>query len=291
MKKTILSLIAAILLCTMCMGFVACYDDPPTPEPSGINLYDFAKETEFSFGRLEEGEIIGSLRRAIYGERYNEENAEATASANDPGYSNKRALLLKNDVQFENTIDTLQSLVNVFLMDNLNEGVYSLDEINSQGLIDFAERKKVAFYGESYKRQNSVAQNNIDKRKKLIKKIEDENSIYAYYVFNDPMPSCNSANVKHYEDSALEFQIERIVKKQNISISLSARIELFMYYDEMQFPDLAQYYVWGVFDALISATDNELYELGKQYYEIMKEMIDTWLNDPRGQAYLNEYNP
>ena len=34
----------------------------------------------------------------------------------------------------------------------------------------------------------------------------------------------------------------------------------------------------------------QIYELGKDYFDVIEELVDAWMEDPRGQAYLNKYN-
>ena len=45
----------------------------------------------------------------------------------------------------------------------------------------------------------------------------------------------------------------------------------------------------ALFAAMNNLTEENLYELAKPYFDIMEEVVDTWLEDPRGQAYVTKY--
>ena len=98
MKKIILTLLSLVLICTMCIGFVACDKDegtPPTPpEPETISLFNFAKESTFSFGEFQQDVRISPHIRHRGGERYNSSSSEATSSAIDPAYNNHNHILM-----------------------------------------------------------------------------------------------------------------------------------------------------------------------------------------------------
>ena len=40
---------------------------------------------------------------------------------------------------------------------------------------------------------------------------------------------------------------------------------------------------------LSNAKPEDLYAMGEEYFKAMEEVAVAWLNDPRGQAYLNKY--
>ena len=271
----------------------------PTPEePETISLWGFAKGTEFSFGEFQQDVWISPYVRHRCGERYNSSSSEATSSAIDPAYVNHSVLLLEEDVFFEPTIEKLQTMVDVYLQRELiYYGEYSEEQVHAQKLIDFAERKNVFFPSMSVSKysqrvldwhlSNGDAWSTVEK--KLNMKENDE--FCVFYVLN-PRSWYRSLDYDSFQISAFEFQIHKFYKKSNIIISMWACIELIMYKDEMIYPELRTYYMDGVsriaYDESPEHTE-ELYEMGKPYFDVMEEVIDAWLKDPRGQAYINKY--
>ena len=150
MKKIILTLLSLVLICTMCIGFVACDENDinndvqqPTPEePETISLFNFALENEFSFGKFEVGKIIGLGRRELYGEEY------ASAAAVAPQYENKTALLMCNDTAYLPTESALQTIFDKYA-DTVKGSMASIVETGAreQTIAHYVERKKGAFTG------------------------------------------------------------------------------------------------------------------------------------------------
>lgn len=302
MKKIFLTLLSLVLICTMSIGFVACdkdEDTPPTPpEPETISLWGFAKGTEFSFGEFQQDVRISPHIRHRGGERYNSSSSEATSAAPDPAYDNHPVLLLEEDVFFEPTIEKLQTMVDVYLQRELiYYGEYSEEQVHAQKLIDFAERKNVffqsMFVGKYSQRaldwhlSEGGAWGAYSKRLNM-----KENDEFCVFYELDPSPWYRSLDYDSFYIVPIEFQIHKFYKKSNIIISMLAGIELIMYKDEMIYPELRTYYVDGVsriaYDESPEHTE-ELYEMGKPYFDIMEEVIDAWFKDPRGQAYINKY--
>ena len=314
MKKIVLSLIAALLLCTMCMGFVACN------KVGTISVYDFAKETEFSFGRFEEGERIGYGRRAA-GERYDGVDGEATASAINPEYSNFRVLLWENDARFVELMNSLQNLysanIEMYITEKrLNDNdLITVDAIRELSLSDHIERKKLLletaypikrddFYkiieeidvGEHY---NPAGDDYNDKRR-LLKKEVGEDYVVGCFV------QALSGGLKYYDEYMDSTNIKFIIyvcnKRTGNNVMIESCIEMFWYFPEIleTYTDYniyelikldntirhSQKAVQWLFDAVSPET---LFGIAESYYENMEEVAVAWLNDPRGQAHLNKY--
>ena len=298
MKKIVLSLIAVLLLCTMCMGFVACHDDPPTPEPSGINLYDFAKETKFSFGKFEEGKIIGHGNRYLYGESY--------ASAIAPDYVNEKALLMANDIAYQSTVSAMQSIFDKYsdVVDYypMTNDMIAITGSKEQSLSDYIERGKGAFLcsnsSDTLDKCAAVEQMSVgDKRRDkslLVKKEENEVWLSAYF-FNSILRTYTDIPENALAHIRVEYIIEMYNKVNGAKVSMTAVIELIYSSSTIDCSnDALLGYVIGhstiTANVLDTATADEKLTMGKDYFEVMEEVVNAWIEDERGQAYLNEYN-
>lgn len=73
MKKAILILLSFILICTMCVGFVACDSNVPIIEGTH-SIFKFALENEFSFGKVVRKEsdfvVLGKETTQTFPSRY-----------------------------------------------------------------------------------------------------------------------------------------------------------------------------------------------------------------------------
>lgn len=286
----------------MCIGFVACHDDPPTPEPSGINLYDFAKETKFSFGKFEEGEIIGLGNRYSYGESY--------ASARDPAYVNKKALLMANDVAYQSTVSAMQSIFDKYsdvvggyrLTEDMIAQLGSRDQV----LADYIERKQGAFIFSNYldtnNRITTIEKMEIGEKyleDSLIKKEDREDWLVAYF-YNVTLTRYSIAENYDQLDNqlahiAVEFSISMYNKTNGTNVDSSVVLELI--YSSATIVCSSDFLPYSVIEhstimtnVLNTATVEETLTMGKEYFEVMEEVLDAWIEDERGQAYLNEYN-
>ena len=302
MKKIVFSSTVMILLCTMCMGFVACHDDPPTPEPSGINLYDFAKETKFSFGKFEEGEIIGHGNRYLCGESY--------ASASDPAYVNKKALLMANDVAYQSTVSAMQGVFDKYCDEvgghGLTEDMIAQLGSRDQVLADYVERKQGAFIFSNYldtnNRLTTIEKMEIGEKylgDSLIKKEDREDWLVAYF-YNVTLTRYSIAENYDQLDNqlahiAVEFSISMYNKTNGTMVDSSVVLELI--YSSATIDCSSDFLPYSVIEhstimtnILNTATVEETLTMGYKYFEVMEEVVNAWINDPRGQAYLNEYN-
>lgn len=293
MKKVILILLSLVLICTMCIGFVACNeDDDPTPEePETISLFNFAKETEFSFGTFEEGIEIGLGNRTKYGKRYIDTTDEATIAASDPSFTNEKALLLVNDTCFEDVMESLQEIydanVNSYLEEEFSDDGYG-QELIGQNLIDYVERGTVSFVDGYFIGRSFDIIDRLNKEYRIVE-TEDKGDYELTYIVNCYKRSNNYGDDNYYNACMIEFEIWAKVKATGYECKLRALCELFVYATEVQNFVLFSYLTDALAVAIDNAPDAELYEMSKPYFDLMVEVIDTWLDDERSHAFFNKY--
>ena len=313
MKKIILTLLSLVLICTMCIGFVACDENDinndvqqPTPEePETISLFNFALENEFSFGKFEVGKRIGYVNRAN-GERYVNDSEEATATAIDPEHFNRTVLLWQDDERFNEMIDGFQNLYSANIEDYIAKWSWSSDhalanEIRELALGDYIERKKIALNSAWCHESTEYFLSNIENTNegekfhemRFIKKESKGNYEVVYFINTD------SGRMLSYSDYKIDnldicFGVYVVDKERNIYARVNAEIEMFWYREElasqgksaMSLLKMEPELIGWIFD---NVPAEQLYESGKSYFEDMEEVIFAWLKDPRGQAYINKY--
>ena len=283
MKKIILILLSLVLICAMCIGFVACN--------SLQSLYDFAKKNEFSFGKFVEDEVMENGYRKLYEERYD----EATASANEanPYFGKYSALFLENDSYFDEMMNVWQGLYNDHV-EKLGAELfpYSIDNaLKSQQLIDYIERKKVAFSDnhDSSITHTMVLYTNVGEKGYYgcvlkEKKVGNYTCRYTISFFGETI----YGNV--FDSLRLVFGVYFLDSRNHRVADLGAMTELFWYPEDSEEATLLQGKGYRyIIDALNRASIEELYKMGMPYFDVMEEVIDAWLKDPRGQAYINKY--
>ena len=274
-------------------SFVACNNAP-------LKLYEFAKKSEFSFGRFIENEIMHNGYRLTHDVRYD----EATTAAIDPYFTKQPALMMENDVFFCDMMSILQRLY--------DSSVSSFAEIESpitndivqaviaQRLIDYAERKRIYFTSSSLHVTKSDITNTevgaiielgeyekvAGKHARLLNDVQNGNYTYRLAVVYG-----GDANEELTFDS---FNLEIIVcvlnEDNKIVGELVGLCELFWYPEDSYEASL-------VFDcghkavtyALQNATNEELIELCSSYFRVMEEVIDAWISNPRGKAYIDKH--
>ena len=306
MKKTTISVITLILLCTMCIGLVACNENIPTlPAIGTITLFNFAKENTFSFGTFEVGERIGYVNRAN-GERYVGDSGEATATAIDPEHYNQEVLLWQDDERFDEMVNALQNLYSANIEDYITERSWSEDpvvanEIRELALSDYIERKKIALDSAWCHKSTEYFLSNIENTNegekfneiRFIKKKLKGNYEIVYFIYTD------SGKMLSYSDNKIDnldicFGVYVVDKERKTYARINAKIEMFWYREELASQGNSAMSIlmketepigW-MFD---NAPTEQLYESGKSYFEDMEEVIFAWLDDPRGQAYINKY--
>ena len=306
MKKTIMSVITLILLCTMCMGLIACDIVKP------IDVFQFAKESTFSFGEFEEIMLIGLSERA---KNYSaSEGTEATASNStgddlDGKNGGGPALSMKNDLYFEGTIDGLQSLYDAYLDEYLESKDLTEETevmLRTQKLRDCIECQKVAFRSLSYTSREDFLGTMLE-------------TDVGDYLSHDPTTILLDQKEQgdYVVASILEFQNNKVIdskfwqcviffetwvmnKAGTYYITMTGKVELFWYLPEddgtaetlveiTEIQSLARNSTNLIETILDNASRDELYKLSKGYFDVMEEVIFAWLNDPRGQAYINKY--
>lgn len=305
MKKIILILLSLILLCTMCIGFVACDKDEdtlPIPlEPETISLFNFAKESTFSFGKFEVGEIIGLGRRELYGEAY------ASAAAPDPQYENKTALLMCNDTAYLPTESALQTIFDKYAdtVEGSKASVVVETGAREQTIAHYVERKKGAFTGYSsyvdgkyvkdYLEEKKVGETYYVNNDLLLKKEQKGDWLVGYMIDLQLDERLSEYDNNKFSHISVDFIVHKYNKTEDIVVRMEVLLEIIYPYSAFEEDDevllLAYALDYGTiaYNALNEATLEEKLEMGSEYFEAMEEVIDAWLDDPRGQAYINKY--
>ena len=303
MKKIILILLSLILLCTMCIGFVACDKDEDTPpEPEIISLFNFAKESTFSFGKFEVGEIIGLGRRELYGEAY------ASATAPDPQYENKTALLMCNDTAYLPTESALQTIFDKYAdtVEGSKASVVVETGAREQTIAHYVERKKGAFTGygsyvdgkyvKDYLEEKKVGETYYVNNDLLLKKEQKVDWLVGYMIDLQLDERLSEYDNNKFSHIGVEFIVHKYNKTEDIVVRMEVLLEIIYPYtafeedDEVLLLAYALDYGTIAYNALNEATLEEKLEMGNEYFEAMEEVIDAWLDDPRGQAYINKYH-
>ena len=292
-KRFACILISILLICAIMGSFVACNNAP-------LNLYEFAKKSEFSFGRFIENEIMHNGYRLSHDVRYD----EATTAAIDPYFTKQPALMMENDVFFCDMMSILQRLY--------DSSVSSFAEIASpitndivqaliaQRLIDYAERKRIYFTSSSLHVTKSDITNTevgaiielgeyekvAGKHGRLLNDVQNGNYTYRLAVVYG-----GDANKELTFDS---FNLEIIVcvlnENDKIVGELVGLCELFWYPEDSYEASLVfDYGHKAVTYALQNATNEELLELCSSYFRVMEEVIDAWISNPRGKAYIDKH--
>lgn len=304
MKKTAIVIIISILLCTICIGFVACdkeEDTPPTPpEPETISLFNFAKESTFSFGKFEVGEIIGLGRRELYGEAY------ASASAPDPQYENKTALLMCNDTAYLPTESALQTIFDKYAdtVEGSKVSVVVETGAREQTIAHYVERKKGAFTGygsyvdgkyvKDYLEEKKVGETYYVNNDLLLKKEQKGDWLVGYMIDLQLDERLSKYDNNKFSHISVEFIVHKYNKTEKIRVRMKVMLEIIYPYsafegdEEVLLLTYAHNYGTIAYNALNEATLKEKLEMGSEYFAVMEEVIDAWLDDPRGQAYINK---
>ena len=324
MKKTISILMILLLLAVACIGFVACDEDEPSPEggdtPSvdeGIQPFDFAKESEFSFGRFTEDKILGLGNRALYGRRYGEANT-ATA-APDPEFDDDRALLMVNDTVASDTISKMQALFEKYATnDNTNLGLIfsEVQKYNptEQNLLDYVERPQGALTSWTYAWGNNGANllentpvGGVFHDRWLVVAKENKGDMVVAYTMRVELSDYSSSSMPAPHTAFMHINVEfgMIMGKKDVGAMTQSfvTLELVLYPEQFadeeldtlfagtefeEYADLyARDYATVIYNALKKATAEENLDMGEGYFAVMEEVIDTWMADPRGQAHIN----
>ena len=290
----------------MCIGFVACDKDegtPPTPpEPETISLFNFAKESTFSFGKFEVGEIIGLGRRELYGEAY------ASAAASDPQYENKTALLMCNDTAYLPTESALQTIFDKYAdtVEGSKASVVVETGAREQTIAYYVERKKGAFTGygsyvdgkyvKEYLEEREVGETYYVNNDLLLKKEQKGDWLVGYMIDLQLDERLSEYDNNKFSHIGVEFIVHKYNKTEDIVVRMEVLLEIIYPYtafeedDEVLLLAYALDYGTIAYNALNEATLEEKLEMGSEYFEAMEEVIDAWLDDPRGQAYINKYH-
>lgn len=321
MKKTISILMILLLLAVACIGFVACDEDEPAPGggdtppvDEGIHSFDFAKESEFSFGRFTEDKIIGLGNRALYGRRY----GEASTAAADPTYNDHKALLMVNDTVASDTISKMQALFEKYATsDNTNLGLIfsEVQKYNptEQNLLDYVERPQGALTSWTNawgKNGANLLQNTpvggVFHDRWLVLAKENKGDMVVAYTMRIVLSNYSSLNGNH-DTAFMHINVEfgMIMGKKDVGAMTQSfvTLELIVYPEQFadeeldtlfagtefeEYADLyARDYATVIYNALKKATVEEKLDMGEGYFAVMEEVIDAWMADPRGQTHIN----
>lgn len=292
-KRYACILISILLICAIMGSFVACNNAP-------LNLYSFAKKSEFSFGGFIEDEIMHNGYRLTHDVRYD----EATTAAIDPYFTKQPALMMENDVFFCDMMSILQRLYNSSVSSFAeSESSITSDIVQAlieQLLIDYAERKRIYFTSSSLHVTKSDITNTevgaiielgeyekvAGKHGRLLNDVQNGNYTYRLAVVYG-----GDANKELTFDS---FNLEIIVcvlnENDKIVGELVGLCELFWYPEDSYEASLVfDYGHKAVTYALQNATNEELLELCSSYFRVMEEVIDAWISNPRGKAYIDKH--
>ena len=292
-KRFACILISILLICAIMGSFVACNNAP-------LNLYSFAKKSEFSFGGFIEDEIMHNGYRLTHDVRYD----EATTAAIDPYFTKQPALMIENDVFFCDMMSILQRLYNssVSSFAESESSITSdiVQALTEQLLIDYSERKSICFISSEWVLTKSDITNTdvgaiielgeyekvAEKHGRILNDVQNGNYTYRLAVVYG-----GDANKELTFDS---FNLEIIVcvldESNKIVGKLVGLCELFWYpEDSYQASLVFDYGYKAVTYALQNATNEELLELCSSYFRVMEEVIDAWISNPRGKAYIDKY--
>ena len=292
-KRYACILISILLICAIMGSFVACNNAP-------LNLYEFAKKSEFSFGRFIEDEIMHNGYRLTHDVRYD----EATTAAIDPYFTKQPALMMENDVFFCDMMSILQRLYNssVSSFAESESSITSdiVQALTEQLLIDYSERKRICFISSEWVLTKSDITNTevgaiielgeyekvAGKHGRLLNDVQNGNYTYRLAVVYG-----GDANKELTFDS---FNLEIIVcalnENDKIVGELVGLCELFWYPEDSYEASLVfDYGHKAVTYALQNATNEELLELCSSYFRVMEEVIDAWISNPRGKAYIDKH--
>ncbi len=314
MKKTISILMILLLLAVACIGFVACDKDEPAPVDEGMQPFDFAKESEFSFGRFTEDKIIGLGNRALYDRRYGEASTAAVA----PQYEDDRALLMVNDTVASDTISKMQALFEKYATnDNTNLGfIFSeAQKYNptEQNLLDYVERPQGALTSWTNAWANNGANllentpvGGVFHDRWLVLAKENKGDMVVAYTMRVELSDYSSFNGNH-DTAFMHINVEfgMIMGKKDVGAMTQSfvTLELVVYPEQFadeeldtlfagtefeEYADLyARDYATVISGALKKATVEEKLDMAEGYFAVMEEVIDAWMADPRGQAHVN----
>ena len=324
MKKTISILMILLLLAVACIGFVACDKDEPAPgggdTPSvdeGIQPFDFAKESEFSFGKFTEDKILGLGNRALYGRRYGE--ASTATAAPDPEFEDDRALLMVNDTVASDTISKMQALFEKYATnDNTNLGLIfsEVQKYNptEQNLLDYVERPQGALTSWTNAWGNNGANllentpvGGVFHDRWLVLAKENKGDMVVAYTMRVELSDYSSSSMPAPHTAFMHINVEfgMIMGKKDVGAMTQSfvTLELVLYPERFadkeldtlfagtefeEYADLyARDYATVIYNALKKATVEEKLDMGEGYFAVMEEVIDTWMADPRGQAHIN----
>ena len=321
MKKTISILMILLLLAVACIGFVACDEDEPalgggdTPSvDEGIQPFDFAKESEFSFGRFTEDKILGLGNRALYGRRY----GEASSAGVDPQYEDDRALLMVNDTVASDTISKMQALFEKYATsDHTNLGLIFSEaqkyNPTEQNLLDYVERPQGALTswtnawannGANLFESTPVGEVFHDRWNVLAK--ENKGDMVVAYTMRVELSDYSHLNRNH-DNAFMHINVEFgmiMGKKDVVAVTQSfVTLELVLYPEQFADEELDTLFAGTEFEgyadiyaidyamvvsrALEKATVEEKLDMAEGYFAVMEEVIDAWMADPRGQAHVN----
>ena len=323
MKKTISILMILLLLAVACIGFVACDKDEPalgggdTPSvDEGIQPFDFAKESEFSFGRFTEDKIIGLGNRALYGRRYGE--ASTATAAPDPEFEDDGALLMVNDTVASGTISKMQALFEKYATgDNTSLGLIFSEaqkyNPTEQNLLDYVERPQGALTSWTYGWANNGA-NLLEHTPVggmfhdiwLVLAKENKGDMVVAYTMRVELSDYSSLNRNH-DNAFMHINVEfgMIMGKKDVGAMTQSfvTLELVLYPEQFADEELDTLFAGTEFEgyadlyaidyatviarALKKATVEEKLDMAEGYFAVMEEVIDTWMADPRGQAHIN----
>ena len=280
MKRKILTvIIVCMLTCVMCIVFFACNNTQNQNEPDStdrIGVLQFAKENEFSFGKFEEDKIIAIGNRDQFGQRYDEANTAAV----DPIFENIYALTLEDDIFFSETVARLQEKYDHYRSTDLGA---NLVEISFSAL---AERKVGALNSAVERRINVKVDSLAETSEKIVQKGE-------YTIYFDILLTSDYGIFGGDTDFNwwLGLDIWCTINKEGERLTLEAGflIEFISYGGQVIIlpddqPIVSTEDPEHINDLLTQ--EDKLY-IADGYFSALEEIVTAWLDDPRGQSYID----
>ena len=97
-------------------------------------------------------------------------------------------------------------------------------------------------------------------------------------------------NRQDFGNFSLVFEIYVLNSNKKIVEDFNALTEMFWYEGDSQESALLKEDGFASLIYILNQlTTDDMYELGRPYFVVMEEVVDAWLDDPRGQAYINKY--
>lgn len=264
MKKLFSFFVIILLLCTMCMGLVACNDDHYKTE-SIYGICGFAVKNEFSFGK-----VLVETVNFVRG------NSPTTLNA----YPNRYDIIFENDKSFQPTVDKIQQIYSLCRERMLSPQEFTNIEVLSDRLVG-----EQSVLREDYSTDPMYV--DIDTVKDMEKGyIFDIRKDLKLYVVHETY-SVSGYNVVYYSyiktdgdspsDRESEYYFATFIYKEGMSRAI-------IFSTGISFKtDFLLEEIFG------NATIEERHEIARYYQPIHREIITNYIGSEQGQKELSRW--